>query len=40
MAVEQPEKEFFFPKANPPRVVKAKSRKEAEKQLSDDLAKN
>lgn len=28
------EREFFFPKANPPRTIKAHSREEAEKKLN------
>ena len=35
MKVEQPEREFFFPKANPPQTVKAKNREEAEKKLKN-----
>jgi len=37
MKVEQPEREYFFPKANPPITIKAKSRKEAEAKVSKTL---
>ena len=33
MAVEKPEREYFFPKANPPQTVTAASQEEADKKL-------
>ena len=32
----QPQRTYFFPKANPPRAIPAKSRKEAEEKLLEN----
>lgn len=39
MKVEQPEREFFFPKANPPKTVMAKNIEEAEEKIKSDNEK-